>query len=157
MFREYARGLGFPLDFQGFDEEVATLPGKYAPPAGALWLAYVGKRPAGCVGLRGLDPATAEMKRLYVRERFRGRGVGRRLAERVVGEARRIGYLRMRLDTVPTMTTAIGLYREIGFVEIPPYRFNPIRGALYFELDLTEPLPARPRGSGAVGSALFGS
>jgi putative acetyltransferase len=146
MFLEYADGLGFPLDFQGFREEIQTLPGEYARPRGRLILAYTGARPAGCVALRPLDSRTAEMKRLYVRPGFRGQGLGRRLVERVISTARRLGYDRMRLDTVPEMTEAIRLYREAGFEEIPPYRYNPVPGALYFELDLGTPLRCRPTG-----------
>jgi len=141
MFREYAEGLGFSLDFQGFEQEVATLPGEYAPPEGVLLLASVGGRAAGCVGLRPLDAETAEMKRLFVRNEFRGLGIGRRLVDRIVQEARRIGYRRLRLDTVPQMVEAIRMYQASGFVEIPPYRFNPIPGALFFELDLGDQDP----------------
>jgi putative acetyltransferase len=136
LFREYAAGLGFSLDFQDFEEELERLPGPYAPPRGALLLAEVEGQAAGCVGLRPLDPDSCEMKRLYVRPVCRGRGVGRRLAERVIEEGRSKGYRRMRLDTVPTMTEAIALYRGLGFSEIPPYCFNPIPGALFFELRL---------------------
>ena len=139
MFREYAEGLGFPLDFQGFHEELANLPGEYAPPKGALILALVGDRPAGSVGLRPLEPGTCEMKRLFIRNEFRGQGIGRRLVDRVIADARRIGYERMRLDTIPEMSEAIHLYRQCGFVEISPYRYNPIPGALYFQLDLRRP------------------
>ncbi len=137
LFREYASGLGFSLDFQDFEHELQTLPGEYAPPKGALIVAYCNGKPAGCVGLRPLDSETAEMKRLYVRPDFRGRGIGRSLVEWVVAQGRRLGYQRMRLDTVPIMTEAIALYREVGFREISPYRFNPIPGALFFELDWT--------------------
>ncbi|MGD0250211.1 MAG: GNAT family N-acetyltransferase [Thermoplasmata archaeon] len=136
MFREYADGLGFPLDFQDFHHEVSNLPGEYAPPRGALTLAFVGSRLAGCVGLRPIDQETSEMKRLFVRNEFRGQGIGRCLVDRVIADARRIGYQRMRLDTVPDMAEAIRLYHQSGFVQISPYRFNPIPGALYFELDL---------------------
>jgi putative acetyltransferase len=136
LFREYADGLGFSLDFQDFDGELERLPGPYAPPRGTLLLAEVEREAAGCVGLRPLDPATCEMKRLYVRPAWRGRGAGRRLAERVIEEGRSRGYRRMRLDTTPTMTGAIALYRGLGFSEIPPYCFNPIPGALFFELRL---------------------
>lgn len=136
LFREYASGLGFSLDFQDFDGEIRQFPGHYAPPRGALLFAELDGAPAGCVGLRPLDPATCEMKRLYVRPSCRGHGVGRRLAEQVITIGRSIGYGRMRLDTVPSMTEAIALYRGLGFSEIPPYRFNPVPGALYFELPL---------------------
>ena len=132
LFREYAASLPFTLDFQDFDRELAGLPGEYAPPRGALLLA----RGAGCVGLRPLDAATCEMKRLYVRPAARGTGLGRRLTEAIVGEARGLGYARMRLDTMPDMAAALVLYAELGFREIPPYRANPIAGAVFLELEL---------------------
>ncbi len=129
LFLEYARELGFSLCFQGFDEELKTLPGKYF----ALFLAPG----AGCVGVRALDTTTAEMKRLYVRPAMRGTGLGRRLARAAIGEARENGHTRMVLDTVAgKMDPAIGLYRELGFREIPPYYDNPIPGALYLGLKL---------------------
>jgi len=136
LIQEYARGLGFPLDFQDFDREVRMLPGQYAPPRGDLLLAWIGSASAGCVGLRPLEREVCEMKRLYVREAHRGRHVGRTLANAIVDRARALQYRRMRLDTVPSMTAAQTLYRAMGFVEIPPYRFNPIPGALFFELQL---------------------
>ncbi len=136
LFEEYSSGLGFPLDFDGFAQELERLPGEYAPPYGRLILARVGERYAGCVGLRRLDTATCELKRFYVRPDFRGRGIGGKLARYVVGEGRRLGYRRMRLDTIPAMSVALGLYRSLGFREIPPYRFNPIANAVYLELDL---------------------
>ena len=132
LFREYAESLPFALDFQDFDRELAELPGAYAPPGGALLLA----RGAGCVGLRPIDATTCEMKRLYVSPAARGTGLGRRLAEEVVAEARRLGYTRMRLDTVPGMDAAQALYERLGFREIPPYRPNPIPGARFLELEL---------------------
>lgn len=132
LFREYAASLPFALDFQDFDRELAELPGEYAPPRGALLLA----RGAGCVGLRPLDAATCEMKRLYVRPSARGTGLGRRLTEAIVGEARGLGYARMRLDTMPDMAAALSLYAELGFREIPPYRANPVDGAVFLELEL---------------------
>ena len=136
LIQEYARGLGFPLDFQDFDQEIRMLPGDYAPPRGELLLAWVGTAAAGCVGLRPLEDEVCEMKRLYVREAYRGHRVGRELARAIVDRARALGYHRMRLDTVPSMTAAQTLYRAMGFVEIPPYRFNPIPGALFFEIRL---------------------
>jgi GNAT superfamily N-acetyltransferase len=136
LFREYAGSLDFALDFQNFDRELATLPGGYAPPRGALLVARAGCAAAGCVALRPIDAETGEVKRLYVRDRFRGQGVGRVLAEEIVATARSAGYLRLRLDTVPAMAAARGLYRRLGFREIEPYTANPVPGALFFELEL---------------------
>jgi len=137
LFLEYARSLGFSLCFQGFDEELRALPGMYAPPRGRLLLAIEDGGPAGCVGLHEWDGPAAEMKRLYVRPAFRGRGLGRTLSEAALAEARALGYRSVLLDTVPSlMQPAIALYRDLGFHEIPPYRDNPIPGALYFELKL---------------------
>ena len=135
LFLEYADSLDFNLSFQHFDEELKNLPGAYAPRSGRLLLAHHQGQAAGCVALRQLDCQICEMKRLYVRPAYRGKGVGRILVDRIIGEARTIGYERMRLDTIESsMQDAIALYRRRGFREIAPYRSNPIAGALYLEL-----------------------
>lgn len=137
LFLEYAQSLGFSLCFQNFDRELASLPGDYAPPAGRLLLAEYEAQGAGCVALHKLEPGICEMKRLYLRPQFRGKSWGRALADRVITEARHIGYRRMRLDTVePVMKDAVAMYRQLGFREIAPYCRNPIAGALYMELAL---------------------
>jgi putative acetyltransferase len=137
LFVEYAESLGFSLCFQNFDRELAGLPGDYTPPHGRLLLARRGDESAGCVALHSLEPSVCEIKRLYVRPRFRASGIGRMLTNAVISEAKSIGYKKVRLDTVePTMKNAVGLYRALGFHEIRPYRPNPIEGAMYMELEL---------------------
>ncbi len=137
LFLEYAQSLGFSLCFQNFDKELAELPGDYSPPAGRLLLAEFEGQLAACVALHKLDSGICEMKRLYLRPQFRGHSLGRVLAERIIAEARQIGYQRMRLDTVePVMKDAVAMYRKLGFREIAPYCANPMAGAIYMELEL---------------------
>lgn len=140
LMREYADGLGVDLCFQNFEQELATLPGDYAPPRGSLLLALVDEEPAGCCALRPLDtadyPNAAEMKRLYVRKPFRRFGLGRQLAEATLDAARQAGYHCVLLDTLDDMEAARNLYAELGFEEIPPYYFSPLEGAHYLKVDL---------------------
>jgi putative acetyltransferase len=137
LFLEHAKSLGFSLCFQNFDKELAELPGDYVPPEGRLLLAEYEDQLAACVALHKLEPRICEMKRLYLRPQFRGKGLGRVLAGRIIAEARQIGYTHMRLDTVePVMKDAVAMYRKLGFTEIAPYCPNPIAGAMYMELEL---------------------
>jgi ribosomal protein S18 acetylase RimI-like enzyme len=137
LFEEYAAGLEISLCFQNFDQELAGLPGDYAPPEGRLLLAIANDQIAGCIALRKIGEDTCELKRLYLRSAFRGRGLGREMAEAIIEGARQIGYQRMRLDTLPgRMDRAIGIYRSLGFREIPPYCENPVEGATFMELSL---------------------
>lgn len=137
LFLEYAASLGFSLCFQNFDQELAGLPGDYAPPEGRLLLAEYEGQLAGCVALHKIGVGVCEMKRLYLRPQFRGKGLGRALAEHLIGEARQMGYERMRLDTVePVMKDAVAMYGRLGFKEIAAYRQNPMAGAMYMELEL---------------------
>jgi putative acetyltransferase len=136
LFEEYATSLNFDLCFQGFNEELANLPGNYAPPDGRLFLAFYSAEAAGCVALQKFAEGICEMKRLYVKPQFRGLGIGRTLAETIISEARKIGYKRMCLDTVPSMRAAQLLYQSMGFKDVEPYRYNPICGTRFMELVL---------------------
>jgi putative acetyltransferase len=144
MLREYAAWLAVDLSFQGFDREVAQLPGDYAPPAGALLVAWLGERPVGMVALRRRDHERGEMKRLFVRPSARAAGVGRRLVERVIQEARDRGYQQLLLDTLPVMSSAHALYERMGFVAIPAYYSSPVSGTRYLALDLSQSLRSQP-------------
>ena len=136
LFLEYQESLGVDLCFQGFDRELAELPGGYAPPGGRLLVARDDGAVVACVALRRLDAATCEMKRLYVQPSHRGLGLGRALAEAVIAEARLTGYERMRLDTLPSMSEAAALYERLGFSDIEPYTQNPVPGARFLQLEL---------------------
>lgn len=137
LFREYETWLGMSLCFQGFEEEVANLPGQYEPPEGRLLLAYIDDELAGCIALRKLEKGICEMKRLFLRENARGHGLGNELIERLIAEARSLGYSKMRLDTYPPkMEKAVKLYESHGFRSITKYYDNPHEGVLFMELDL---------------------
>lgn len=136
LFVEYENWLGVSLCFQGFEEELAGLPGKYEPPKGRLLFAYSDEELAGCVAFRPIDDETCEIKRLYVRDKFRGLGIGRKLLERLIDEAKISGYKKMRLDSwIPRMQTAIAMYRKFGFYEIEPYNENPYE-MIFMEIKL---------------------
>lgn len=136
LFTEYTNWLGFDLSFQNYEKEFAELPGLYTPPKGRLLLAFYNSKIAGCVGLREFAKGICEMKRMYVKPKYRRKGIGRSLGIAIIEEARKIGYKRMRLDTVPWMKQAIELYYSLGFKKIKPYRYNPIKGSLFLELIL---------------------
>ena len=138
LFREYESSLDVDLCFQGFEEELASLPGEYGAPDGRLYLLTVDGQTAGCAALRRFDPDTAEMKRLYVRPEFRASGLGLQLAQQIIADARAAGWRRLVLDTLPSMGKAIELYLALGFRNIEPYRDNPVPGARYLGLDLRE-------------------
>lgn len=138
LFREYEASLKVDLCFQGFEKELEQLPGEYARPSGRLLLAFDGDQAAGCGALRRREDDVCEMKRLYVSPQHRGKAIGIGLVRALVEQAREVGYRRMRLDTLPSMVRAIALYRSLGFQEIPAYRFNPVPGALFLEVDLAE-------------------
>lgn len=133
LFQAYADTLDFDLTFQGFPQEVSGLPGPYAPPHGAILLAYENSQALGCVALKPLEPKICEMKRLFVRPDVRRKNLGKKLAEAIIQLAKSMGYERMRLDTMPQFTEAISLYRALGFRPIKAYCHNPFEGALYFE------------------------
>ncbi|MEK6280704.1 MAG: GNAT family N-acetyltransferase [Acidobacteriota bacterium] len=139
LFEEYVKWLGVNLCFQNYDKEVAELPGEYVPPTGRLYLATEAGEAAGCIALRKLADGICEMKRLYVRPQFRGKALGRTLVDRIIEDAREIGYDRMRLDTLPgKMDQAIAMYRALGFKEIERYYNNPYQTAAFMELDLKQ-------------------
>jgi ribosomal protein S18 acetylase RimI-like enzyme len=138
LIREYAESLEFDLGFQNFDQEMDDFPGQYALPRGRLYIATDENQPVGCVALRDLGDGICEMKRLYVRPTSRGKNIGRLLAETVIKAAVELEYDLMRLDTIPSMIQANMLYKALGFKEISPYRFNPVEGATFFELNLKE-------------------
>jgi len=142
LFREYEAWLGLDLCFQGFEEELNNLPGKYALPDGRLFLAYSDGALAGCIAMRKLSTGICEMKRLFVRDAFRGRRIGNELIQKIIEEALDAGYSKMRLDTYPAkMGKAVDLYRSYDFREIAPYYNNPYEGVLFMELDLADHSP----------------
>jgi putative acetyltransferase len=136
LFRQYEDYIETDLCFQNFKQELADLPGPYAPPAGSLLIAWQGKEPAGCVALRKVKPGVCEMKRLFVRPQFQGRGLGRGLAEAIISQASSIGYREMRLDTLPKLKSALAIYELLGFVRIPPYHDYPNKEIIFMALSL---------------------
>lgn len=149
IFKEYEAWLGINLCFQNFEKELASLPGEYVPPDGRLLLAFENNKVAGCIALRRIGDEVCEMKRLFVRSEFRGKGLGRGLVEAIIAEAKEIGYHKIRLDTLPPkMNQAIALYRSLGFTEIEPYYPNPVPGVKFMELDLMSSLSPLGEGVG---------
>jgi ribosomal protein S18 acetylase RimI-like enzyme len=138
LFREYVASLAEDISFQNVDEELGSLPGKYARPGGVVLIAWDGEKPAGAIAYRMFEPGVAEMKRLYVRSAFRGREIGRELANELIADARAQGYRTMLLDTLASMAAARSLYRDLGFVPVEPYYDNPLPGVMFMALDLSE-------------------
>lgn len=138
LFTEYTKSLPFSIAYQNYEAEYKALPGKYAPPRGRLYIVYVDNKAAGCIALREFDTERCEMKRLYVRDRFRKLGLGTLLAEKIIADARVIGYTHMLLDSHETMAGARALYKRLGFAEIPPYNESPVPGTHYYALDLQQ-------------------
>ena len=137
LFKMYADQIGVDLEFQNFSQEIENLQAQYARPSGVLFLAYADLGfPLGCFGIRALDGPICEIKRMFIVKEARGKGLGKRMLEKSIAVAKELGYAKMRLDTLPSMLPAIGLYTQAGFYEIEPYRYNPIEGTKYFELDL---------------------
>jgi len=139
LFREYVASLAEDISFQNVDDELSSLPGKYARPTGVVLIARDGKEAAGAVAYRMAEPGVCEMKRLYVRPAFRGRDIGRELANELIDDARERGYRTMLLDTLASMAAARALYRDLGFVPVAPYYDNPLPGVMYMALELNEP------------------
>jgi len=139
LFKEYAAQIGVDLSFQNFNQELANIQEQYARPKGVLYIAYdSSQNPIGCFGIRQFEDSICELKRMYLKSTYRGLGIGKQLLLKSIEVGRELGYTKMRLDTLPTMQSAIGLYQSIGFYEILPYRFNPIEGTKYFEIILEE-------------------
>jgi len=136
LFREYHKMLGVDLCFQNYEEELANLPGKYTLPDGRLYVIYLEEKLAGCIALRRFDSTRCEMKRLFVRPQFRGLKLGQILAERIIQDAKKIGYEAMVLDTLASLESAVYMYRKMGFEEVEPYYDNPLKDVIYFELKL---------------------
>ncbi|MBK7650745.1 MAG: GNAT family N-acetyltransferase [Flammeovirgaceae bacterium] len=136
LFTEYVVQLGIDLSFQNFEEELASLSIMYSKPQGVLIIAMENEKAVGCFGIRKLEDSIGELKRMYIREKARGFGYGKQLLQNAIETAAQLGYSKMRLDTLATMGSAIHLYKQVGFYEMEPYRFNPMEGAKYFEIEL---------------------
>lgn len=138
LFKEYALQLGVDLSFQNFNQEIQNIEHQYAKPSGVIYIGFDNnEKPIACFGIRMFEDVICELKRMYVNKNYRGQGLGKKLLIKSIAVGKELGYKKMRLDTLPTMHTAIGLYKKLGFYEIPAYRFNPIKGTKYFEIDLT--------------------